>query len=180
LPASSPSSTFILHVENIGYPITPLAGAGQLAVDSAEQRWPLVARWKQSKEDGVIHWYLAGLHADGKYWGYAHLRLESRRVNCGFSGTLNSDALRQIPAIVEVLAVPSPLEPLRWSAEFVGIGTHSSFQRIFELPLEADRDLDPKLVAAYRRFVELLQPAATLSIEDAIANAEYDDDESEE
>ncbi|MDB5343459.1 MAG: hypothetical protein JWP89_1836 [Schlesneria sp.] len=149
-----------------------------MAVDSAAQRWPLVARWKQSKEDGIIHWYLAGLHADGKFWGYAHFRLRSRRVNCGFTGTLDSDVLRQVAAIIEVLVVVPPREQLRWSAGLVGIGTRSSFRLIFELPLETNRDLDPKLVAAYRSFVELLQPAALQSIDDAIAN--YDEDESEE
>lgn len=151
-----------------------------MAIDSATLHWPLVARWKQSKEDGIIHWYLAGLHADGRFSGYAHFRLQSRRVNCGFNGSLNSEALRQVAAVVDVLAAASPREQLRWSSGLVGIGTRSSFRPIFELPLETDLDLDPKLLDAFRSLVELLQPAAIQSVDDAIASAGYEDDESDE
>ncbi len=151
-----------------------------MSVDAVEQRWPVVARWKESKEDGVIHWYLASLHADGQYWGYAHFRLQSRRENRGFTGTLNGDVLVQVAAIVDQPALVSPGERPDWSSGLIGIGTRSSFHLIFELPLETDRDLDPKLLAAYRSFVELLQPAAIQSVNDATASADYDDDESDE
>lgn len=135
-----------------------------MTVVSAKERWPLVARWTQSTDEGAIHWYLRGLQPDGRLWGYAHFRLRSKHENRSFAGILPADLLLQITTIVD--GFDSPGEQSERSGSLIGIRTRSSLQPLFELPIKADKALDPKFAAAYRSFVELLQPAVTQALAD--------------
>lgn len=135
-----------------------------MTVVSAKERWPLVARWTQSTDEGAIHWYLRGLQPDGRFWGYAHFRLRSKHENRSFAGILPADLLLQITTIVD--GFDSPGEQSERSGGLIGMGTRSSVQLLFELPIDEDKFLEPKFMAAYLSFIELLQPAASRALAD--------------
>ena len=138
-----------------------------MTIDTGERQWPLVARWTKSTEDGVTHWFLGGLHSDGRFWGYAHFRLPSRQENQSFSGTLTGDVLVQIASLVDDLASDSPNDLPEHSLGLIGIGTRSSCRVIFERPFKTGNNLNPRFIAAFDSFVELLQPFVTKGIDES-------------
>ena len=141
---------------------------------SARTRWPVVARWTQSTDGGIVNWYLAGLREDRGFWGYVHYRTSGRQDNRSFSGTLDNDTFARVASIVEEfdqnrLPDQTPAESDAFDA-LIGIGIRSSFRRVFELPSGAVDSVDSRSVMVFREFVDLLQP----TLVDAVARG-YDD-----
>ena len=128
-------------------------------LETSPEMWPVLARWRQPSDGGTVTWYLAGLGADRRYWGYVHFRTESRQENRSFSGTLDEETFNQVANLIQQMtehADPYPkTEPLDG---LVGIGTRSSFRRIFGICNGVANSHDVSVIRAYEQLLNVLQP----------------------
>ncbi len=134
-------------------------------IEPPSEMWPVLARWRQHSDTGSITWHLAGLRADRGFWGYVHFRTQSQQENRSFEGTLDSEAFERVRDLIQEVTryatddtKPKPLDGL------IGIGTRSSFRRIFGIRDGVAEPDQSSVVRAYGELIELIQPALAANI----------------
>jgi hypothetical protein len=134
-------------------------------IEPSSEMWPVLARWKQESDDGSIFWHLAGLRADRGFWGYVHFRTQSRRENRSFEGMLDTETFERVASLIHEIAgyaednnQAKPLDGL------IGIGTRSSFRRIFGLRGGVAEPDHPSVARAYGELIDLIQPKLAANI----------------
>ena len=127
--------------------------------------WPVLARWRRQTVGGSITWHLAGLRADRRFWGYVHFRTQPQQDNRTFEGTLNEETFGRISGLIQELAAYANNDvEVRPFDGIIGIGTRSSFRRIFGIRNEVAEPDHPSAVRAYWELIDSLQPTLAENI----------------
>ena len=138
----------------------------QTMIEPSFEMWPVLARWRQRSDDGAVIWHLAGVRADRGFWGYVHFRTQSRQENRNFSGTLDQETFDRFADLIQVFVqhakIGTDTKPLDG---LVGIGTRSSFRRIFGIRDGIAEPDDPAIIRAYDELLDLIQPSLAANID---------------
>ncbi len=134
-------------------------------IKPSPEMWPVLARWRQQTDDGSNTWHLAGLRADGGFWGYVHFRTQSQQENRSFEGTLDAETFERVSDLIQKVArygkndiQHKPLVGL------IGVGTRFSFRGIFGVRDEVAEPDRPSVVRVYRELIVLIQPVLAANI----------------
>lgn len=130
-------------------------------------RWPVVARWRQTCGAGTVTWHLGGLRRDRGFWGYAHDRTAAKRENRSFEGQVDATTLARVEQLIEQLdGLPTDDQTLTVVDGLIGIGTRSSFRRLVAVHGAKAQPDRPEALRLYHEFLELIQPFVAQAAKD--------------